>query len=188
MRWKESIIDDQFSFLYSIGSFIFLFLVQLAGLGVIAYGLFYFFDYNHTNDYRLPLLWAAAVFSTIACIFISVSSFTSHIHFLKFGILIMICTFLYMEFTIGLLIWSRDSDIKKLKYCRLPVEESTCVPVWNQPFCGVHIQEQCNRTQHGFFLILAGQITISAVHIFYLIFSVLQVVSLDRKSKYVLIN
>jgi len=187
MKWKHS-FDDRFSYLYSIGSYIFLFLTQLAGLGIIAYGLFYFFNYNHTNDYRLPLLWIGAVISTIACIFISVSSFASHSQFLKIGILILICTFLYMEFSIGLLIYSRDSDIKKLKYCKLPVEESTCVQVWNQPFCGVHIQEQCNRTQHGFFLILAGQITISAVHIFYLAFSVLKAISLEKISKYKPIN
>eukprot|EP01133_Synstelium_polycarpum_P006256 gene6256-7256_t len=131
-----------------------------SGLGLVGNGLFYFFQYDTTHDWKLPVLWAGAILSSLACIYLAVSHVVNKLPLIKIGLPVVIITFFLMIGELVILVKAKIADFKMLVYCNKPVTYDQCIPAFGQMYCGKYIQSQCNLTDYGFSMMLAGQITI----------------------------
>ncbi|EGC32588.1 hypothetical protein DICPUDRAFT_57022 [Dictyostelium purpureum] len=172
------------TFLYSNWTFSFLLVVQLVAFGFFTQGLLIFFTYDTVYDWRIPVLWGGAVFSTLTCIFISMSSFANNFRFIKIGFLSIIASLIFTLLEITLLVITKKSIIQDLKYCSEPeILVSSCIPLFGQIFCGEYIKIQCQYTTYGFKKILLSQASIALVDAFLIIFAILKLFREEKRKK-----
>ncbi|KYQ93974.1 hypothetical protein DLAC_04864 [Tieghemostelium lacteum] len=165
---------------FTIYSFVILVVLQIVAASIDAQGLFYFYQYSLTTDFRIAFLWFNAVAVTVLGVYVTTSNLTDRLNFIKAGVIFLVLSFLSVVAQIVILIISRNDAIYKLQFCNMTISDSTCNGLWGQAFCGQYLQQQCKRIDHGFYLMFSAQILLLVSVILFIFFSIVKIKSFSK--------
>ncbi|EGG15103.1 pleckstrin domain-containing protein [Cavenderia fasciculata] len=191
MRWivTEITYYSKFKAIHSWYSFLLILAVQLTGFGLLGFGLFQFYQYDASKDWSMPIIWFGASLASLTCIFSAFSNIINSTFPIKLSIVFVSVAFFVLDATIGIMIYMKNQTSHRLSYCQSlsSIQDSTCVSLFDQKFCGKFIEDECSRAQFGFSYIISGQVLMVFSTLVFIIFSIFNLISIDTKKRYSLI-
>ncbi|EFA79987.1 hypothetical protein PPL_06808 [Heterostelium album PN500] len=144
--------------------------IQFVGLALIGNGLYQFFMYDLSNDWRLPYIWFASVGVSLVAIYVTLSNLVLNLRALSVAFILEILMFLVILSCIIIVSITTIKFSDTLKYCYSDHNEKagTCIPFFGQLFCEKHITTECQSLHRGFSLIIGGECAMALISILFL--------------------